>query len=80
MLLQLSILFKHSPSLNARWSFVKDHQAKGALSSEFLSWKPYAIVCPVALYAKVMDQGQLHACGLDLAISSDRMMQPVPRF
>lgn len=27
------------------------------------------------LYSKVMDQGQSHACGLDVAICCDRMMQ-----
>lgn len=34
------------------------------------------ILQPAVLYAKVMDQGQLRACGLDLAVGSGRMMQP----
>lgn len=55
---------------------MKDHQAKWTVSSKFLPWESCDILQPAVLYAKVMDQGQLRACGLDLAVGSSRMMQP----
>lgn len=46
------------------------------MSSKFLPWESCDILQPAVLYAKVMDQGQLRACGLDLAVGSSGMMQP----
>lgn len=70
--------------LNCRLFFsllsLKDHQAKWILSSKVFPWEPHYVLQPVILYSEVMDQGQVHACGLAVPIRADRMMQTCHRI